>query len=220
MRLDGPQKVQPQPRLQIREGMTVDEVRQYGSEGQKLAASLFDAERIKNSKGDWVKDGIFTKQEAENFNNYNFSVRDGVFTMYNRKSGQTTEIKYNDIEDLKELLNDNWNGPGLFDLYGKDGERRIFVGEDTDRGKITLDLTNNTVTADGVSGKYFIASGKKVTVKNSDLKKINSHAQELDIKNTKDKGLIYDSSTTVYAGKDTKVKIDDASDVEINRGNK
>ena len=216
MRFDGPQKVQAQARLQIREGMTVAEVKKYGSEGQKLAASLFDSDRVKNEKGDFGKDGIFNKQEAEMFNNYNFSVRDGLFTMYDRKSGQITEIKYDNIEDLKNLLNDEWNEPGCM-LLDKNGKRRIFLGNATEGGKITLDLTNTTVTADGVKGKYICASGEKVIVKNSDVGEVNTHAKELEIKNTKDKGLIYDSSTRLEVGKDTMVKIDDTSDCEISR---
>ena len=208
MRLDGPQKVQAQARLQIREGMTVAEVKKYGSEGQKLAASLFDSDRVENTNGDWGK--------AETFNNYNFSVRDGLFTMYDRKSGQTTEIKYDNIEDLKKLLNDKWNEPGCMTLF-KNGKQRIYLGDATEGGKITLDLTNNTVTADGVKGRFIYANGEKVIVKNSDVGEVCSHAKELEIKNTKDKGLIFDSSTKLDVGKDTMVKIDDASDCEISR---
>ena len=46
MSIDGPKKtgLEPQQRLEIRAGMTVDDVKKYGSDGQKLAASLFDSD--------------------------------------------------------------------------------------------------------------------------------------------------------------------------------
>ena len=67
MRLDGPQKItmKAQPRLQIREGMSIEDVKKHGSEGQKLAANLFDidAEGKKDSNGNYLlKDGIFNKK--------------------------------------------------------------------------------------------------------------------------------------------------------------
>ena len=220
MRFDGPQNVKAQPRVQIREGMTVAEVRQYGSEGQKLAASLFDNDLVKDAEGHYVKDGIFTEGEAQQFNNYNFAVRDGIFTMYDRKSGQTTEIKYDNVDDLKNLLNDNFNKPGNMFMFDKNGKTKMFLGESTQGGKITLDLTNKTITADGVKGKYIYANGEKVTVKNSDVGIIGSRGKELEVKNTKDEGIIYDSATKLNVGKNTKVKIDDASITEIVRDDK
>lgn len=220
MRFDGPQNVKAQPRVQIREGMTVAEVRQYGSEGQKLAASLFDNDLVKDAEGNYVKDGIFTEGEAQRFNNYNFAVRDGVFTMYDRQSGQTTEIKYDNVDDLKNLLNDNLNEPGRMFMPGENGKTNMFLGESTKGGKITLDLTNRTITADGVKGGYIQAAAEKVTVKNSDVGTIGSHGKELEVKNTKDEGIIYDSATKLKVGKNTKVKIDDASITEIVRDDK
>lgn len=220
MRFDGPQNVKAQARVQIREGMTVAEVRKYGSEGQKLAASLFDNDLVKDAEGHYVKDGIFTEGEAQRFNNYNFAVRDGIFTMYDRKSGQTTEIKYDNVDDLKNLLNDNFNKPGSMFMPGKNGKTHMHLGESTQGGKITLDLTNKTITADGVKGEYIYASGDKVTVKNSDVGTIGSHGKELEVKNTKDEGIIYDSATKLKVGKNTKVKIDDASKTEIVRDDK
>lgn len=46
--------------------MTVADVRKHGSEGQKLAASLFDTDGgHMDANNNWVKDGIFNKKEAE-----------------------------------------------------------------------------------------------------------------------------------------------------------
>lgn len=197
-------------RLQIREGMSVADVKKYGSKGQQLAASLFDAAG---------KDGVYTKQEAERFNNYNFSVKDNTFTMYDRKGNQIKEIKYDNIEDLYALLN-NTNSNTRTLEFSKEGREHAFLIEDTEGGKITWDLSKGTITADGVTGKEIFASDNKVTVKNSDVENINSSAKELEIKNTKDKGIILDSSTEVKAGRNTNVKIDTESDVTLKRKDK
>lgn len=220
MAINKTQKMQPQQRLQIREGMTVEEVKKYGSEGQKLAASLFDENDTKDEKtGHYLKNGVYSEREAKYFNQYNFSVKNNVFTMYNRESNQTTEIKYKNLEDLKRILNEDYNRPWSLHFFQND-KQKVFVGESTKNGKITLDLHEGTVTCDGVEGDFIYASGKKVTVSNSDVKTIGSHAKELEIQNTRDKGLIWDSATEVEAGKDTIVKIDDKSDVELKRDDK
>lgn len=210
--------LQAEQRMQIREGMSVADVKKYGSKGQQIAASLFDSQLVKNSNGDYVKDGVFTKQEAEHFNNYNFSVKDNVFTMYDRKHNQTIEIKYDNIEDLYTLLNDKYNSTNSL-WFSKDG-KDVFIGENTGGGKITLDLSKGAITADGVNGEYLHARANKVTVKNSDVKRIGSNSKELEIQNTKDKGVMWDSSTQVKAGKNTNVKIDKESDVTLERDDK
>ena len=143
MALDGPQKItKVQPRLQIREGMTVEDVKKYGSAGQKLAASLFDTDGGKASNGHWVKDGIFNQYEAEYFNRFNFSVKNGSFTMYDRESGHVTEIKYDNIDDLKKVLNSSVNEPNCISEFGKNGEQKLYFGSvGAKDGKTTIDLT-------------------------------------------------------------------------------
>lgn len=192
-------------RLQIREGMSVADVKKYGSKGQQLAASLFDAAG---------KDGVYTKQEAERFNNYNFSVKDNAFTMYDKKQNQIKEIKYDNIEDLYALLNNDESQINRL-KFKKDGQIFASLYETTEGGKITWDLSKGTITADGVKGKKIMASSNKLTVKNSDVENITSYTNELEIKNTKDKGIILDSSTEVKAGKNTNVKVDTESDVTL-----
>ena len=51
-------KVQPQARLEIYEGITVETVKQKGSDGQKMMVSLFDQNR----------DGVLDEREAAYFN--------------------------------------------------------------------------------------------------------------------------------------------------------
>ncbi len=221
MRLDGPQKVQPQQRLQIREGMTVEDVRKNGSDGQKLAASLFDtyAEGKKDANGNYIlKDGIFNKSEAEYFNRFNFTVKDGSFTMYDRESGHVTEIKYSNIDDLKEVLNASVNEPTCISKFSKNGEQKLYFGSVglTD-GKTTIDLTNRTVDVNGATHGSIYTNGDKTTVKNSNLELISSSAKELDIQNVKNEGLIWDSKTGVDISKNTKLNVDNNSKVDIER---
>lgn len=211
--------MKPEQRLQIREGMTVADVKKYGSKGQQLAASLFDFNGIDYNA--YKKDGVFTKQEAEIFNNFNFSVKDNTFTMYDRKQDQAIEIKYNNPEDLYRVLNDKYNTPSSLWCGNEAGKRIAYLGDSTEGGKITIDLSKGTITADGVDGEHLVAGANKVTVKNSDLEKINSRtSNELEIQNTKDKGVIWDSSTKVTTGKNTNVKIDTESDITLERKNK
>ncbi len=212
--------MKPEQRLQIREGMTVADVKKYGSKGQQLAASLFDFDRTGNKKNGYKKDGVFTKQEAELFNNFNFSVKDNTFTMYDRKQDQAIEIKYNNPEDLYRVLNDKYNTPSSLWCENEAGKRIAYLGDSTEGGKITIDLSKGTVTADGVDGENLVASANKLTVKNSDIEKISTNSKELEIQNTKDKGVIWDSSTKVTAGKNTNVKIDTESDITLERKNK
>lgn len=211
--------MKPEQRLQIREGMTVADVKKYGSKGQQLAASLFDFDGPHNEDS-YNKDGVFTKQEAERFNNFNFSVKDNAFTMYDRKQDQAIEFKYNNPEDLYRVLNAKYNCPGSFWCFNEAGERIAHLKESTEGGKITIDLSKGTTTVDGVDGEYVVGKGNKMTVKNSDLENINTNSKELEIQNTKDKGVIWDSSTKVTIGNDTNINVDTESDITIERDNK
>ena len=204
--------------ITIMKGMTVADVQKYGSEAQKIAAALFDCDLVKNAKGDWVKDGLFTEGEAEYFNNHDFTLKDNVFTMYNREADQTIEIKYDNIEDLKNMFNYRFCEPTDMAMFDENGKVLVSFGELTNSGKITLDLTNKTVTADGIKGSILGASGEKVTVKNSDLEIIASGATELEIENTRDaKRIRRDKATKVKVLPETCVKVDDASKVDIER---
>jgi len=226
MRLDGPQKItgKTQPRLQIREGMSVEDVRKYGSDGQKLAASLFDisAGGKKDANGKYLlKDGVFNKREAEYFNRFNFSVKDRSFTMYDKESKQVTEIKYDNIEDLKKFLNADVNKPETMILFGKDGKSKLYVGTigATD-GKTTIDLTKHTVEFNGLTKGNVYTHGEKTTIKNSNVELISSSSKEVDIQNVKYKGVFGDQKTYVKINKNTRLKIDNNSKVDIERDDK
>ena len=218
MKIFGLQKIQPKE-MKIREGMTVDDVKAHGSKAQKLAASLFDFDGGENSPN--VKDGIFSKAEAERFNNFDFSMKKGIFTMYDKKERQTIEIKYNNIKDLQSVLDRDLSFPDEL-LFASPGRNYVTLMERTEGGKITLDLTNNTVTADGVKGDSIIVDGyrENAIIQNSDLRKIDATLLDgkLEVKNTQlDRSLNKSEPTRILIDKDTKLKIDDVSDVDISR---
>lgn len=204
--------------------MSVEDVRKHGSEGQKLAASLFDtdAEGKKDANGNYLlKDGIFNKREAEYFNRFNFSVKDGTFTMYDRESGHVTEIKYDNIKDLKDVLNANVNEPTTMSLFSKNGEQKLYFGQiGLTNGKTTIDLTNRTVKVDGVTNGSIYTNGNKTTVKNSNLELISSSSKEVDIENVKYKGIFGDRETGLTVGTKTILNVDENSKVDIEREDK
>lgn len=226
MRLDGPQKItmKAQPRLQIREGMSIEDVKKHGSEGQKLAANLFDidAEGKKDANGNYLlKDGIFNKKEAEYFNRFNFSVKDGSFTMYDRESGHVTEIKYDNIDDLKKALNADVNEPTTMHFFGKNGEQKLYVGTvGATNGKTTIDLSKRTVEINGLTNGSIFTNGNKTTVKNSNLELISSSSKEVDIQNVKYNQWFGDTETGITVGTKTILNVDGNSKVDIERKDK
>ncbi len=73
--------------------------------------------------------------------------------MYDRYN-KTTEIKYKNKDDLKKLLNENYNETGCLSFYPDGKKQKLYIGESTGNGKITLDLQEGTVTVDGADGDY------------------------------------------------------------------
>ena len=213
-------KLIPQERMQIQEGTTVAEVKKYGSDGQKIAAALFDFQ-LQEVGDDFGKDGVYDDYEARVFNNYNFThdSTNKVFRMYNRENGTTVEIKYNNIEDLNTLLNDSkWNEPDKLEMF-ENGKRTLacFLS-DMYSGKATIDLTQNSITLDNAQAGTIGADYKKVVINNSDISKIYTSAEEVEINNTRNHGLFWNSATKLEVEKDTNVKVSKDSNVQIIRG--
>ena len=141
--------------------------------------------------------------------------------MYDKKERQTIEIKYNNIKDLQSVLDRDLSFPDEL-LFASPGRNYVTLMERTEGGKITLDLTNNTVTADGVKGDSIIVDGyrENAIIQNSDLRKIDATLLDgkLEVKNTQlDRSLNKSEPTRILIDKDTKLKIDDVSDVDISR---
>lgn len=201
-------ELKPDAKVQIFEGMTVKDVQENGSEAQKIVAEAFDRidSRHSNGKGD----GKFSKAEAEVFNNYTFTLDKNTKELraYNKETGCTVTVKYNNLEELKD-------------------KALIPVANELKGGNVTFDLRNKTATYDGVScDKTFILPERKnlknYTIKNSDLEEIDARFLKdgnIKIMNTKQLGNLWDSPTTVkvYDGNDTTVSADNTSDIKIKK---
>jgi len=206
----------PQKGLEIREGMRVADVQANGTEAQKLIAAAFDEPTDVDSKGNLIgKDGVFDAKEAEFFNNYRFDLNKNKkeFTAYNTKTGCAVMIKYNSLEELKDKNN-------MYMLYRMIKDSRDFKG-----GGVVYDYRNNQVSLDGVSGSCFDIPSypRHTTLKNCDLKLINAtfcgEGCNLNIVNTKDVGMIWDSPVQVNVtnGQEPTINADSQSKIEIRR---
>ena len=200
-------KMKAEEKVVIFEGMTVNDVEQNGSEAQKIVAKAFDN---KTKEKDYkAGDGKYSEREADNFNDYTFALdkNSKELRAHNKKTGCTSVIKYNDLDELKE------NAALLKEAGHLEG------------GQITFDLRNKIATFDGVSGSYtHIGSrGKvdRVVIKNSDLDRIigNFFKGTLVLDNVKNMGMMWDSPTTILLDSEATLKTDSQSKVEVRRFN-
>ncbi len=197
-------------RIEVFEGMTVNDVEQNGSEAQKLVAKAFDT-GIKG-KGYKAGDGVYSEKEAENLNNYRFALdkQNRELRAHNKKTGATVTIKYNDLEELQNNAA----------LVKSAGHGRI------KGGNITYDFRNKTTTFEDVTmdGALNIASrGKcdKVIIRNCDANRVVGYGfhGEIQLENLKDMGMLWDSPTKMYLEPDATLKTDSQSKIEIKRYN-
>ena len=206
-------QMKAEEKIKIFEGMTVNDVEQNGSEAQKIVAGAFDNSGVKPTKENNYKvgDGKYSEREAEDFNNYTFAIdkKSRELRAHNNKTGCTSIIRYNNLEELKE------NAALLKSAGHLEG------------GTVTYDFRNKITTFDGVStnkGSMNIASrGKsdKVIIRNSDVNRVISYGFHgtVQIENTKNLGMIWDSPTMLYLEPDAQLKTDNQSNVEIKRYN-
>ncbi|MBQ8459505.1 hypothetical protein IJ541_05315 [bacterium] len=195
-------------KVQIFEGMTVKDVEKNGSEAQKIVAKAFDNTGVKPTKENNYNggDGKYSKKEAENFNNYQFSLDKNKRELkaYNKKTGCTCTIKYNNLDELKE------NAALLKQAGHLKG------------GKIVFDFRNRTALYDGVSGGMLNVGSRgadKITIRNSDIRNISGayFKGTLVLDNVKEMGMIWDSPTKVLLGEEATIKTDSNSKIEIRR---
>lgn len=202
-------KVKEQARVQICAGMTVQTVKRNGSDGQKLMAPLFDNNH----------DGVYSKQEAEHFNSYDFKTEDGKITIFSKNpdgSKQVTEIKYDNFEgDVFHTFNgETLNRLGSYTFKDDKGKSCFFscIGN---YAKAVIDMVKGTVQI--TNGKCHNINGRNIelTIEDSDLERVGILKSKLNLQNTKDVGLFFDSATKVEAGGESIVNNDNASKVEI-----
>ncbi len=203
--------MQPDARLEIREGMRVADVEANGSEAQKLVAAAFDEIDAETRKGD----GIYDKHEAVNFNDFRFALDKNKKELraHNKNTGCTMIIKYNSLEELQ-------NKDNLYML------RRIDNTNYYSGGEITHDYRNKKATYDGVTGDKSLINScydefEEVTFKNSSMDSIDAQyfSGKLNIQNTKNVGTFWDSDTEIHVteGKEPIINADADSKIEIKR---
>ena len=173
-------------RMEVRPGMTIKDIKENGSTGQKLTASLFDCNQ----------DGVFDDWETSLFNSCNFSVKDKSLTIYDRESEHITEIKFNDKKDLDKLFD---CGAGIIRQGQKSGQPNVFYSNifSDKGGKTTIDLAKGTIDVNGVTTETLTTNSNKLSVKNSNIGEINALDKAIELTNVKDKGVLWDSSTTL-----------------------
>ena len=204
-------QMKAQEKIKVFEGMTVNDVEQNGSEAQKLVAHAFDNSGVKPTKENHYSgaDGKYSEHEAEDFNNYTFALdkQTQELRAYNNKTGCTSIIKYNSLDELKE------NAAVLKQAGRLKG------------GTITYDFRNKITTFDGVStgrGTLYVASKGKadnVIIRNSDARRIDAAYFEGNIKleNVKRMGMIWDSPTAIVLSDKATIQTDANSQVDITR---
>lgn len=212
-------QVRAQAKLHIYEGMSVDTVKRDGSDGQKIAVTLFDTDG----------NGKLEGAEVTRMNNCTFKSEPNKLTIWEKQNDGTKsqlEIKYKNLDELYNTYKDKAlnlissfgrNISFSFNKYQKDGQEYCknyvgFVGNSYK--KISIDMPNAKVTVDGADGNIY---GRDIdlTVKNSDAEKISTHGGKIKLENTKNKGLLWDSPTRVKTNGKTVVKQDANSEAEV-----
>lgn len=204
-------QVKPEARVQIYEGMTVENVKRKGSTGQKITASFFDVD----------KNGVLDKEEAEKMNRCNFKAEKNKLTIYeNRDDGTRSqlEIKYNKLEDLYHCSISNDTSVFEWGYKKENGveiakkiKRFLFALDEYD--KITIDMPAGKVSVQGAEGNRIWGVNTDISVTDSDLEKIGMAADtNLNLKNVKNEGLLFDSATeiSVHGDKATMGTVSDS----------
>ena len=169
-------QVRPEARVQIYEGMTVENVKRKGSTGQKIAVSLFDGD----------KNGVLNKKEAEKMNRCIFKAEKNKLTIYENRGDGTKkqlEIKYNKLEDLSNSLIIIRNDASIFEWgYKKENgveiakkmKQFIFLRDRYD--KMTIDMPAGKVSVQGAKANSISGTNIDLSVKDSDLYHIDIDA--------------------------------------------
>lgn len=207
------QQIKPQAKLNLYEGISVETVKQQGSDGQKIAVPLFD------TNGNGKIEGM----ELDRMNRCTFKSEKNKLTIFENKGEnkrEVTEINYNNVNDLYAMHGEcALNNLDMFSFgkYTKDGKiaYKHYFGSVASFTKRIIDLVNGKVTIEGAKGDLY---GRNIdlTVKNSDINEIGINGGKVKLQNVKDKGLIHDSATEIKTDGKTIVNADTNSKVRIN----
>ena len=175
--------LKPQERIEIFEGMTIEDVEKNGSDAQKIVAAAFD--EMEEYNPEQKGDGKFDKVEAMKLNAYRFALdkNNKELRAHNLDTDGHVTIKYNNLEELKKYA-------GLVQYA------------DELAGDITFDLRSKTAKFENIQGdEIFVGSGtfNTVTVRNADVRQITAwyHEGNLKLEGVADRGILWDSATRV-----------------------
>lgn len=206
-------QIKLQAKLNLYEGISVEKVKQQGSDGQKIAVPLFD------TNGNGKIEGM----ELDRMNRCTFKSEKNKLTIFENKGEnkqEVTEINYNNVNDLYAMHGEralNNLDTFSFGKYTKDGKTayKHNFGSVASFTKRIIDLVNGKVTVEGAKGNLY---GRNIdlTVKNSDINEIGINGGKVKLQNVKDKGLIHDSATEIKTDGKTIVNADTNSKVRIN----
>ena len=188
-------------RIEVFEGMTIEDIEQNGSEAQKIVAAAFDDIEYVDNKGD----GKFDKYEAANLNNYRFALDKNKKELraHNLDTDGHVTIKYNNLEELKKYA-------GL-----------VRQADDLS-GDITFDLRSKTAKFENIQGNILSVGGgtfNTVTIRNANVSQIFAayHEGTLKLEGVADCGLLWDSETLVTVGEKTRLSAGNDSKIQISR---
>lgn len=210
-------QIKTQAKLHIYDGISVETVKQQGSDGQKIAVPLFDTNG----------NGKLESMEADRMNRCTFKSEKNKLTIFENKGEdkqEITEIKYNNTDDLYAMYDEHaLNNLDMFSFgkYTKNGEKwfKNYFGSVANCAKRTIDLIHGKVTVEGAKGDLY---GRNIdlTVKNSDISEIGINGGKVKLQNVKDEGLLYDSATEIKTDGKTDVNADTNSKVKVNKETK
>ena len=209
-------KMKAYKRIDIREGMKVADAKAHGSAMQKIFSDLFDFgnENLENEP-----DGIYQDFEAETFNSLRFSLDEHELRVYNTDTECKVTIKFDQLSDLskdkKTLL------------------EALTIGNKYENGEIVIDYSNKAATFDDVSSNEIELSNRAlqpcddIKIRNCNTESISAgdfygrgtsfSGKKINIINTKDVGVLWDSPVSVQYYKDDVpvIKYDSNSKVDL-----
>lgn len=212
-----PPKIITQNRIEAYDGIKIETIKKEGSDGQKLMVSLFDQNH----------DGQLDEKEAEEFNRYNFSVKEGEVTLYRKNDDGTKSsltLLYDNFEE--DVLNPSNKGNPKnsisdeldFKFKNDKGEIcSINASETGSRYRAIIDMIKGAVTLKGRDSSCINAKNVDLSLEYCDVKEVRISDGSLNLKNTKNRGSIWDSAVNVTTNNNTVIRSDKNSDYEINK---
>ena len=224
----GEPKITLQKRIIAQEGTSIAKINRYGSDGQKIAAPLFD----------YDDNGKLEGKEVTNFNNYRFKIetdkKSGINTLtlsrwvheglhfmdyIEKQLDRTTVIKYKSKEQLYNTKQrEKYPGTSAgnhidyidfpVDLDFGNGSS---VNINSPYKRAEIDMIKNKVLVDGMEQQEYNrinvdASNIVLTVKNSDISNVVMVNGTLKLENTKSYGF-YEKPVDVATNGVNKVKV-------------